>query len=54
MRLPEIRDDIGFAVEPFVIFATGGELDRQHLQSVSARRPRMLNEVDLAHAARPE
>ena len=53
VRIPQVRNDVGFAVQPFAIFAVGCEFEGQHLESIPTRQPRMVDEIHLAHAADP-
>ena len=54
VRVVELRDGTGFAVEPFAKFPIGGERDGQHFDRNDAIEPRVARFVDLAHATAPE
>ena len=49
--MPQPRHYVGFAIEALAVLTVDRELDRQNLQGVIPRQPRMLHEVHLAHAA---
>ena len=51
VRMPQSRNHVGLAIEAFAVLAVGRQLNRQDLQRVVPRQPRMLDEVHLAHAA---
>ena len=54
VRMPQRRSDVGLAVEPLAVLGVRRHLGPQHLQRVVAGQARMLDEVDLTHAARAE
>jgi hypothetical protein len=52
VRVKESRCQVGLTIESLAELGISRHLCRQNLQSVSARKPRMLSEVHLAHTAR--
>ena len=54
VRVRELRDCPGFAVEPLPELGIGGERGRQDLDRHRAIEPRVTGSVDLAHSARAE
>ena len=51
VRMPQRGRDVGLPVEPLPVLAVRRHRCRQHLQRVASRQPRVLRQVDLAHAA---
>ncbi len=54
VRMPQLSDQVGFAVEPFLKVGVGRDVGAQHLERILARQSGVLGEVDLAHAPHAE
>ena len=50
----ELGGEVRFAQEALAIARVGGGAGGEQLQRVEPRQPRVADQVDLAHAARPE
>ncbi|KUI17398.1 hypothetical protein AU191_08805 [Mycolicibacterium acapulense] len=52
--MPEGRCEVGLTVEPRTVFRVTRDIGRKYLKCVASRQTGMLNQVNLAHAPRPE
>jgi hypothetical protein len=53
MRMPKRRRHVGFAVEAAAVLGISRHICRKYLQRIATRQPRMLRQIDLAHAPEP-
>jgi hypothetical protein len=54
VRMPQVGCQVGLAVESGAVLRVGRHVCREHLQRIATRQPRMLGQIDLAHASRAE